>query len=152
MIDREAETSALGGAARERRSEIGGLPSLRADAGKQQDGLREQAPRLLDLARERRADDGADGREAALAEEILAPLAARAGNVLPQQRPVGEPQTSCTSAPPAFDVFTRQKSPAPSRRHAARNGSSASRPRYGLTVTASASGGASPRGSTNAAA
>src|SRR6266566_3499493 len=48
---------------------------------------------------------------------------------------------SCTSAPPALDVLTTQKMPAPSRRHAARNGSSESRPRYGFTVTASASGG-----------
>ena len=31
--------------------------------------------------------------------------------------------TSCTSALPGFDVFTRQKMPAPSRRHASRKGS-----------------------------
>ena len=37
-----------------------------------------------------------------------------------------------------------QKRPAPVRRDAARNGSIESRPRYGLSVTASASGGSSP--------
>ncbi len=47
---------------------------------------------------------------------------------------------SWTSAAPAFDVRTRKKTPAPWRRHAARNGSTESSPRYGLAVIASASG------------
>src|SRR6266545_1845410 len=47
---------------------------------------------------------------------------------------------SCTSALPEFEVLITQNRPAPSRRQAARKGSIESRPRYGLTVTASASG------------
>src|SRR5688572_7243116 len=42
---------------------------------------------------------------------------------------------SCTSVPPGFDVFTRQKTPPPERRQEATNGSSESRPRYVLTVS-----------------
>ena len=40
----------------------------------------------------------------------------------------------------AFEVFTSTNNPAPLRRAAARNGSIDSRPRYGLTVRASARG------------
>ena len=54
--------------------------------------------------------------------------------------------------PPGFDVFTRQKSPPPERRHDVTNGSSESRPRYVDTVRASASGGEPLRGSRYAAA
>ena len=53
---------------------------------------------------------------------------------------------------PAFEVRTSRNTPAPSRRHAARNGSTESRPRYGLTVRASASGAAPNAGSRNAVA
>src|SRR5438552_703640 len=45
---------------------------------------------------------------------------------------------SCTSAPPAFDVLITQKSPAPSRRHAARNGSTESARRSAKCVVATA--------------
>ena len=41
-------------------------------------------------------------------------------------------------SPPAFEVLTTQKMPAPSRRAAARYGSTDSRPSHGLTVSASA--------------
>ena len=56
------------------------------------------------------------------------------------------------SAAPAFDVRTRKNTPPPCRRQAARKGSTESCPRYGLTVTASASGGPPSRGSRNALA
>src|SRR5437868_10113572 len=151
MIEREAETSALAG------------PLV--NAGARSEGFPPWAP----TPGSSRTDCGSSRRASATSSGKVAPITAPTAERPPSptrssphsptscatccQRSVpSERRTSCTSAPPAFDVFTRQKSPAPSRRHAARNGSSASRPRYGLTVTASASAGSSPRGSTNAAA
>ena len=140
MTERDAETSALAGPARERRARRRrASPPCAPMPGSRSTALRQQPPRLGDLLRERRADDRADRRQAALADEVLAPLAHELRDVLPERRPSAS-STSCTSAPPGFEVLTRQKMPAPSRRQASRNGSSESRPRYGLTVTASASG------------
>ena len=63
---------------------------------------------------------------------------------MPERPPVRE-GASWMSPAPAFDVRTSRKMPAPCRRQAARNGSIESRPRNGLTVSASASGGAPAR-------
>src|SRR5947208_2746087 len=55
-------------------------------------------------------------------------------------RPPSLSLTSWTSPPPSFEVLTRQNTPPPCRRQAPKKGSSESRPRYGFTVTASATG------------
>ena len=52
--------------------------------------MRQQLSRLRDLARESRADDRADRREAALADELLAPAANEIGDVLPELAPIRE--------------------------------------------------------------
>ena len=79
-------------AARERAGDVGRRRALRADARQQQDRLRHQPARLAHRARVRRADDGADAREAALADELLAPLVHEARDVVPQRPPVRERQ------------------------------------------------------------
>ena len=56
-----------------------------------------------------RADDGADRREAVLADEVLAPLGDERATCCHSGRP-SESVTSWTS-PPAFDVLTMQKMP-----------------------------------------
>ena len=126
--------------ARERTRDIGGLRALRTDAGEQDDRPRHRAPRVTDRTGNRCADDRADAREAARADEIRPQVSTSSATCLQTGRP-SERVASCSSAAPAFEVRTRRNSPAPSRRHAARNGSIESRPRYGLTVSASASGG-----------
>ena len=80
-----------------------------------------------------RADDGADAREAALADDVLPELGDELRDVLPDLVAVRQHQVLNIGAP-GFDVFTRQKSPPPNRRHEAANGSSESRPRYVYTV------------------
>ena len=146
MTLREALTSALAGPLVNARATIGGRRALRADAGQEQDRLRQQPAGLADRARMGRADDRADARKASLTDEVLADSCTRRATCCQSGRP-SESTRSWTSAPPAFEVLTRQKMPAPLRRQAARNGSSESRPRYGFTVSASATGGRSPRGS-----
>ena len=90
MTERDAATSPLARPGGERRREVSGATALGADAGKEEDGAREQLPRLGHLARIGRTDDGADGREAGPADEVVAPVVDEPRNVLPQQRPVGE--------------------------------------------------------------
>ena len=92
MTEREAVTSALAGPAREGARDVGRRRALRADARQQQHRLRQEPPRLADRARDGRADDGADAREAALADEIRAPLLDELGDVLPQRPAVRERQ------------------------------------------------------------
>ena len=108
--------------ARERAGDVGRRRALRADAGQEQDRLRQQPPRLADRARVGRADDGADAREPALADEVLAPARATSSATWCQSGRPSESARSWMSALPAFEVLTRQKSPPPARRQAARNG------------------------------
>ena len=100
-------------AARERAGDVGGRRALRADPGEEQDRLRQQPPRLADRARMGRADDGADAREAALADELFAPARATSRATCCQSGRPSESVRSWTSAPPAFEVLTTQKIPAP---------------------------------------
>src|SRR5581483_12522559 len=66
--------------------------ALRADAGQEQDGLREEPPGLADAARMGGADDGADAREPAVAEEVLAPRGDQLADLVPERPSVGERQ------------------------------------------------------------
>src|SRR5439155_21648789 len=77
-------------AARERARDVGRRRPLRADAGQQKDRLRHQLPRFADRARVGGADDRADARQPALADEVLAPLGDEPRDLLPQRPPVRE--------------------------------------------------------------
>ena len=103
-------------AARERAREVGRRGALRADAREQQDRLRQQLARLADRARVRRADDGADRDRPRSPTRSSPHSSTSTRDVLPQRPPVGE-RRGPGRRPPAFDVLTRQKMPAPSRRH-----------------------------------
>ena len=137
-------TSALAGPLVNARSRSAGLRTLGADTGKQQDRLRHQLPRLADRPRMGRADDRADRREPALADEVGAPVGHERGDVAATTGRPSESVMSWTS-PPAFEVLTMQKMPLPLRRAAARYGSIDSRPSQGFTVSASASGSSPSR-------
>ena len=88
--ERDALTSALAGPLVKARARSPGLAALRADARQQQDRLRHQLARLADRPRMRRPDDGADRREAVLADEVGAPVGDERGDVLPHRPSVGE--------------------------------------------------------------
>ena len=90
MTERDAATSALAGPLVNAGATSRRAGALRADARQEQDGPREQPPGLADRARMRRADDRADARQAALADEVLAPLRDEARHVLPERLPVRE--------------------------------------------------------------
>ena len=90
MTEREAVTSALAGPLVKARARSAGFPPCAPTPGQEQDRLRHQLARLADRARMGRADDGADRREAALADQVLAPLGDERGDVLPHRAPVGE--------------------------------------------------------------
>ena len=111
MTEREALTSALAGPLVNARARSAGVAPCAPTPGQEQDRLRHQLARLADRARVRRADDGADRREAVLADEVVAPVGDERRDVLPDGRP-SESVMSWTS-PPAFDVLTMQKIPAP---------------------------------------
>ena len=134
------------GAARERAGDVRRRRPLGSDAGQEQDRLRQQLARLSRSPadtwprRPRRRSTGRSRRRA--------PRRARARAARPAARAAGRRRASrsWTSALPAFEVFTSQKIPPPPRRQAATKGSSESRPRYVLTVSASASGPAAVAG------
>src|SRR5215212_6139236 len=64
--------------------------SLGAHPGQEQDRAGEHAARLADRARVRRADDRADARETAFADQVLPPLADEPRDVLPEQPAVAQ--------------------------------------------------------------
>src|SRR3954470_4276636 len=76
--------------ARERAGEICGPGALRADPREEQHRLRHQLARLRDGARVRRADYRADRGEAALADDVSAPLGDEPCDVVPERTAVGE--------------------------------------------------------------
>ena len=92
MTLREALTSALAGPLVKARARSAGRRALRADARQEQDRLRQQPPRLADRPRVRRADDRADAREPALADELLPELVHEPRDVVPDRVAVGELQ------------------------------------------------------------
>ncbi len=102
MTDRDTVTSALAGPLVNARATSAGVAPCAPTPGKQEDRLRQELPRLADRARVRRADDGADAREAALADDVVAELgdetsrrAARPGAV--RQRQVLDVGATCDS-------------------------------------------------------
>ena len=138
MTEREALTSALDGPLVNRATSAG--VALCPDTREQDDRARHLAPRLADDPRHGRADDRADAREPARPDEVRSPLVDELGDVTPHRPPVREHgvlQLGCAGVRRPHE----EEEPAPSRRHAARKGSTESRPRYGLTVSASASAG-----------
>src|SRR5829696_8114235 len=79
-----------GRTARERTCDVRRRRSLGAYPGQEQDRAGQDAARVADRARVRRADDGADARETAFADEVLAPLADEPRDVLPEQLAVAQ--------------------------------------------------------------
>ena len=139
-------------AGRERRGDVGRRAALRTDARAAGAPTAAGGSRASATSRGNVAPTTAPTADKpALADEVARPTRARAGDVLPEPCRRRRARRPARPRSPEFDVLTRQKMPAPSRRHASRNGSTESPPRYGFTVTASASGGRRP-GSMNAAA
>ena len=132
-------TSALAGPLVNARAMSAGVAPCAPTPGQEQDRLRQQpaAPR-------RRRGGGSRRRRRRRTRDRTrrrAPRRARARARRPGARAGGRRRASDPGrrTQPAFEVLTRQKIPPPPRRQAATNGSSESRPRYGLTVSASAS-------------
>ena len=94
---------------------------------------RKQPAGLRDRTRVRtRSDDGADARHPTLADERLAPPSRTSCATWCQGGlPSDQAEVEDVPAAPVLDVRTRKKTPAPSRRHAARKGSTESRPDVG---------------------
>ena len=128
------------GAALEGAPEVGDRAALGTDAGQQEDRARHQAPRLGDGLRMRRADDRADGRQADVADHLLAPLVDERRDVVPHRPAVGEDRRPAGRRSRSRYGRGRRCRP---RRAGPRRGTarSASRPSHGLTVSASARGG-----------
>ena len=76
-------TSALDGPLVNARATSAGVAPCAPTPGQQQHRLRHRAPCLADRPRIGRADDRADAREAALADEVLSPFVHERGDVLP---------------------------------------------------------------------
>ena len=113
MTERDAATSALAGPLVNARATSAGPAPCAPMPGSRQDGPREQPPGLADRARMRRADDRAHAGQAALADELLAPLRDEARATCCQSGFPSESARSWMSATPSFEVLTRQKMPAP---------------------------------------
>src|SRR6476659_2414083 len=140
ITSRETFTSALAGPLVNARATAAGVARCAPTAGNSRIA-RGSNRRASPTARGCVAPMTAPTEESPCSPTRSAPHSATSSATWCQTGRPSERTRSCTSAPPAFDVLTTQKMPAPSRRQAARNGSSESRPRYGFTVTASASAG-----------
>ena len=92
MTERDAVTSALAGPLVNARATSAGVAPCAPTPGRSRTELRQQPPRLADRARVGGADDGADAREPALADEVRAPL----GDELrrPAATPAARPRAS----------------------------------------------------------
>src|SRR3954451_12466180 len=76
--------------AREGAGDVGTGRALRADAREQEDGARHQPARLADRSRVGGPDHGADAREPALTDDVLAPLVHVRRDVVPERPAVRE--------------------------------------------------------------
>ena len=91
MTERDAETSALAGPAANAPATSAGVAALRADAGQEERGLRQEPPRLDDLAGNVAPTTAPTDERPQLADERLPQLAHELRDVLPEQASVREP-------------------------------------------------------------